>query len=254
MAMATPRRQRARGQAAVEAAVVMPLTVFLVLGTLQLFLMLQARLMAQYAAWWAAREGSVTQGSCGAMEDVALKALLPTFVALRDTGAVEAEASARRALPGYRYDPRRERGFSGDIFWVARERPLAQDVTREGEEAFDQGEPVRLEVRLVFWYPLRVPFADAALTRLWRAFLGAAPPRREAEANPLLPVENAVRWREAPARLDDAALRQEYARRTGRGEYVFPIVTTASMRMLTPPAPEHFESQDCAASPGEVTP
>ncbi len=252
--MATPRRPRARGQAAVEAAVVMPLTVFLVLGTLQLFLMLQARLMAQYAAYWAAREGSVTQGSCGAMGDVALKALLPTFVALRDVGDVEPESAARRVAAGYRYDPRRERGFSGDIFWVAREQPLARDVTRAGEESFDQGgEPVRLEVRLVFWYPLRVPFADAALTRLWRVFLGAAPPREEG-ANPLLPVEQALRWREAPARLDDGALRREYARRTGRGEYVFPIVTTASMRMMTPPAPEHFESQDCGTVAREVAP
>src|SRR5688572_11906480 len=34
------------GQAAVEAALTLPLAVFLVLGTLQLFLMLQARLMA----------------------------------------------------------------------------------------------------------------------------------------------------------------------------------------------------------------
>ena len=45
-----PSGGRQSGQAMVEAALSLPLVVFLVLGTLQLFLMLQARVLAQYAA------------------------------------------------------------------------------------------------------------------------------------------------------------------------------------------------------------
>ena len=37
---------RERGQAAVEAALTLPLTVFLILGALQLFMLIQARIMA----------------------------------------------------------------------------------------------------------------------------------------------------------------------------------------------------------------
>jgi hypothetical protein len=240
-------RRGVRGQAAVEAAVTLPLTIFVLLGSLQLFLMLQARIMAQYAAFWAAREGSVTQASCPDMQDVALKSLLPTFIGLRSSEAVERESLHRGSRLGYRYDPSRERGFSGDIFWLMRERPLARDVHRRLEETFDQGgEPMRLEVRLVFWYPLRIPFADWVMTKMMRAWFGVAPYRG---ANPLMLAERDARWVESPEQFEERALRAEYARRTEAGEYVFPIVTTASMRMMTPPAPEHFRSQHCELSP-----
>jgi hypothetical protein len=39
------------GQAAVEAALTMPLMLFMILGTLQLFMMLQGRLLAEHAAF-----------------------------------------------------------------------------------------------------------------------------------------------------------------------------------------------------------
>ncbi len=50
---------RESGQALVEAALTLPLTVFLILGTLQLFLLLQARTLTEYAAFLAVRKGSV---------------------------------------------------------------------------------------------------------------------------------------------------------------------------------------------------
>jgi hypothetical protein len=67
------------GQVAVEAAVAMPLTVFLVLGVLQMAAVQQARLMTEYAAFQAARAGIVWNGNAERMHDAALWALLPTL-------------------------------------------------------------------------------------------------------------------------------------------------------------------------------
>ncbi len=65
------------GQALVETAITMPLFVFLMLGLLQLSLMNQARYMAKYAAYKAARAGSIHNASRQKMENAALGVLMP---------------------------------------------------------------------------------------------------------------------------------------------------------------------------------
>src|SRR5262245_55612612 len=69
------------GQAAVESALVLPLSLFVVLGFLQLFLVLQARILAQVAVSRAVRAGSVNHGDCEAMTHTAIAALLPSITA-----------------------------------------------------------------------------------------------------------------------------------------------------------------------------
>ena len=61
------------------AGVTLPLMVFLMLGTLQLFLMMQARMLAEYSAFWAVRSGSVNHGECARMLDAAVLAVLPAI-------------------------------------------------------------------------------------------------------------------------------------------------------------------------------
>jgi hypothetical protein len=73
-----PRRGQS-GQAAVETALVVPMMVFLVLGTLQLGMVHHARLMTEYAAYRAARAGIVNHGDCDLMRKAAQVALLPTL-------------------------------------------------------------------------------------------------------------------------------------------------------------------------------
>ena len=70
---------QARGQAILEAILVLPLFIFVVLAILQLTQIEQARLMTEYAAFSAARAGIVWNGSNERMRDAALVALLPTF-------------------------------------------------------------------------------------------------------------------------------------------------------------------------------
>ncbi len=64
---------------AVEAAIVMPMMVFLTLGILQLTMVQHAKLMTEYAAYQAARAGIVWNGNPVRMHDAAVIALLPTF-------------------------------------------------------------------------------------------------------------------------------------------------------------------------------
>jgi hypothetical protein len=79
--MGTRRQQR--GQVAVEAAIVLPVFVFLLLGLLQLALMHQARVMTKYAAYKATRAGALRGAQKDMMERAALAVLLP--VAGRDS-------------------------------------------------------------------------------------------------------------------------------------------------------------------------
>src|SRR5689334_11819330 len=71
---------RESGQVAVEAALVMPLFVFFILGILQLGLIAQARVMAKYAAYRAARVGAMNNADPQAIESAAIFHLLPVLV------------------------------------------------------------------------------------------------------------------------------------------------------------------------------
>jgi hypothetical protein len=71
---------RESGQVAVEAALVMPLFVFFILGILQLGLIAQARVMAKYAAYRAARVGAMNNADPDAIQAAAILHLLPVLV------------------------------------------------------------------------------------------------------------------------------------------------------------------------------
>jgi len=75
-----------QGQALVEAAFILPAMIFLLLLTIQLTQLQQARIMVEYAAFSAARTGIVhngdngnSNGFDGPMHDAAVLAVLPTF-------------------------------------------------------------------------------------------------------------------------------------------------------------------------------
>jgi len=81
---------RESGQAVVEAAIVLPLFIAILLGILQLTLIHQARLLTEYAAFQAARAGVVWQGDPRKMKDAAIFVLAPTACPTRAPLAAQA--------------------------------------------------------------------------------------------------------------------------------------------------------------------
>lgn len=238
------RRGRESGQAAVESALTLPLTVFLILGTLQLFLMLQGRIMAEYAAFRATRAGSVNHGDCEAMSHAAIVALLPSFYSyMGGPGGSPAQklAQAFNKRKDNKYNKAQD-GQDGDIVWIVRESPKKSAVPSVEDSDFDQNDgPMRLETRLVYFFPLKIPFANWVISRIvlatwgWMAYTGV---------NPLMPLQQ-VTYKSGSISLE-GSIRGEVVSRYNKKQYVIPIHATGSMRMMTPARGKFFKKQNCS--------
>jgi hypothetical protein len=237
------RHHGQRGQAAVESALVLPLGVFLVLGMLQLFMMFQGRVMAQYAVARATRMGSVGHGDCVKMRHTAVAALLPTFA--RTDNAVRL-ANAFDARQGGRYDPALDNNYSESIFWLTRVRPLAGELSDLEEETFDLPgrEPRMLEVRMVFWYPLRIPFANWVISSITLAHMQVL---NFTNTNPLMLTQERTNWWGTGSYAPMIA--NELLQRTRRRHYVVPIDVSYTMRMMTPARADNFAQPTCEPFP-----
>lgn len=223
-----------------ESALTLPLAVFLVLGTLQLFMLMQGRAMAQYAVARATRAGSVKFGDCTAMRHTAVAALLPTFTRTTDPSRFVAAFAARK---NGRFDPSLDSGRDETIAWIIRESP---SVNPNAEEVFDLAtdQPITLRVRMVFWYPLRIPFANMVISQIALAHWGLQNLRG---ANPLLVAQKSANWNDGGSIAGNIGA--ELLRRARRAHYSLPIQVTYSMRMMTPPRPANFTSRTCSPYP-----
>jgi hypothetical protein len=199
--------------------------------------MLQARLLAEHAAFKSTRIGSLSQGSCERMKHAALLTLLPAFTRT-DAPNVLAQAFADRIKN--KYAPARDSGHDGTIVWL--DRRLSGEARAWGKEDLSFDDPDRpediltLEVALTFWYPMRIPFANWVIARTMLAAWGLGD---RTAINPLMVAQTSTWTKQkggAPASMTALAL-AEFAARTGAptGTYVFPIRATAAMRMMTPP-------------------
>ncbi|MDQ3267082.1 MAG: pilus assembly protein [Myxococcota bacterium] len=250
--------RREAGQAAVESAIVLPLVVFLILGTLQLFMMLQGRIMAEYAAARAVRAGSINHGNCRPMMHAAIASLLPTFTQTNTPAKLAAAFGERKNNEFGSTTLSNGTNLSGDpVVWIWRERPVIGDWAGPEDEDFDYSfNPMTLEIRLVFWFPLRIPFADWVITRMLLAHYGMQ--TYSGVINPLSPAQVA-NWPTSmgyTAEQGDLASYphvgqaivagqfEEYA--TG-GKYLFPIHATSAMRMMTPARTAAWD--DCPNTP-----
>jgi hypothetical protein len=247
MFLPAPSKQsrRERGQAQVEAALSLPLLVFLVLGTMQFFMLLQARIFAQYAAYKAVHAGSLLHGDCTAMTHAALVAVMPT-ITRTDSPATLATAFRLRRENQYKDGTP---PHDGQIVELVRESPDPRSIQAPELEdnQFDQpGAPRReLAVRMIYWYRLKIPFADWVMGRMFLAHYSL---QSYTAANPLLPVERNAGWMgEVPASgasfgevWPGGSVSGNMLRWSGQGHYLFPIRVTATMRMMQPPRRDHF--------------
>lgn len=195
------------GQTAVEAAIVLPLFVAVLLSILQLALVQQARVLAEYAAYQAARAGAVHGGDPARMDAAATYVLAPTACPTRlqvagpSCGAAGSgmarqaasvavlagvSAAARAAgsqFPGLRVDilspywPAHRRYFRVDggeqmDFDDLRDaRPPPREAGAQPAADAGYREATLLTVRLLYWYELRIPLADFVVWSAWAARL-----------------------------------------------------------------------------------
>ena len=218
------------GQAAVETAIVLPLMVFMLLGVLQMALAYQARLVNEYAAFKVARAASVYRLDCDHMVRAGLMALVPT-VGRTGTGNYQQRfLSAARQLLMDNKPP-----STGINIPLVRVRyRMSGDPSRTFDHQLAPGDvPLKVHVRLTYFWEYRIPFANWIITRAWLASqTGQA---WATGADPITPVRRTpgavTPANEAAPDVDvvQEAIRQNY--------FTTPLVSSWSMRMMSDPLP-----------------
>jgi len=252
------------GQAAVETAIVMPTFLFFTLGIIQLAMMHHARLALEYAAFTAARVGSVWNADPKMMKDAALFTLVPTFGITNGWGTAEkdfglgsvhgaqdlthfaktygtflgAEALSKLLPAGLRL-------VRVDIL-----NPTVESLAGQPEIDFD--DPLnrlqtQLTVRVVYLYNLRIPFANWIIFQSYMGQRGAINFTRRVDGWYLGSVKMSSRTaREtlvaAAAKGSDCqysglttANYKEIGAAALAGIFLVPMVTTYTIRMESSP-------------------
>jgi hypothetical protein len=240
----------------VESALTLPLALFMVLGLLQLFMLLQARIMAQYAAYKAVRAGSLNYAECGPMEDAAIAAFLPTITAFPTTTPALAAASFAAEFGARSNNRYNDDGFTGPIVEIVRENPLAgslnalpgaYDYDFDAPQAVLNDNTARLEARFIFWYRLKIPFADWVMGRMFLAYFGI---KAFKSGNPLMLTQKA-NWTGETTIFDEGdwphgSITSNMSAAAAAGHYIFPIKVNAVMKMMTPAGAASFPNgQGC---------
>lgn len=168
----------------VEAALVLPLYVFLILGTMQLMLAYQARLLTKYAAYKAVRAGALHNGKVSEMEKAALAALLPVLshqqASIRsETIEPIKDVSSYRQKWSWAKDNKMTDANNMKLAQVTICGPLKGDVSGN-ELDFDDpatgfgtgwkdSERTKLRIQLTLNYRMPIPFANVIIHAIARA-------------------------------------------------------------------------------------
>ena len=230
------------GQALVETALVMPLFVFIMLGTLQLGLMHQARALTTYAAYKAVRAGSLHHADRDVMARAAAAVLLPMIswqssgvekvVPVRDGVEYARKVQLIRALS--LFVPPVEVIICGPTRNNARGTAGIDPVARRNANEIQFDAPLnlpaadwrasdrtKLRIEVTFNYRMPIPFANMFLYQIARG-------QEDAE---LLWVTR-TGFEQTRRRRVEARVRHDAMARAGLG-YTLPIRATYAMRMMS---------------------
>ena len=166
--------EREDGQAVVEAALVLPAFIFLLLLTIQLSQLQRARILADYAAFAAARTGIVFNGDPDKMKDAATLAILPSY------GRTDDIDDIAKSLALFKVTEAALTPFGLEKLRIYVRNPVKADFRTfgahlDGQEIdFDDVRPGAAEATLLslqvrYLYELRVPFANRMIQTIWMA-------------------------------------------------------------------------------------
>lgn len=179
-------RSSESGQAVVEAVIILPAMIFLLLCTIQLTQVQQARVMVEYAAFSAARAGIVMNADVNSMHDAASLAVLPTF------GRTDSLSALARTFAIFKAHDTLLRPFGLGLVTVYVHAPSSSDFSTYGQHLngkeidFDDARPAVAPINLLslqvrYLFEMRVPFANKLLQTIWLAArLGPGLGRRNA--------------------------------------------------------------------------
>jgi hypothetical protein len=230
----------------VETALILPLQLFTLLGALQMSMAYQARLVNDYAAYKAARAASMYRLDCAHMRDAALMALVPTISRVgKATGAGNARVAnryvqaAQVVMAANNRPPNNPEGASTPL--VHLDWRLT-DARPEFDEQLDPGDvPMKVHLRLAYFYEYRIPFANWVLTRFWLQTQTGI--QLYNGIDPLMP---AAKNRDEPVQMTVDAELVGIARNAITSKYfTVPIVSTFSLRMMSDPLPGTGGSGHC---------
>lgn len=187
------RRKRESGQALVETAIVYPVLCFFILGVIQMTMMHQARLMLEYAAFNAARAGSVWNADHDKMTRAALISMIasrPSWPGIGGVGAINDYKDMIRAgfllIGGNALAGGLSGAISGitggsvstsvfNVVDVAILSPTKEDL-KDGQkeidfdssgDAFKERRLGQLTIRVKYYYNLVIPFANWVIWNTW---------------------------------------------------------------------------------------
>lgn len=181
-------RKSQLGQAMVETVIVLPVFIFFILGMIQMTMMHQARLMLEYAAFNAARTGSVWNADVDKMRRAALISMIasrPSWPIVGGVGKIDNYEDL--ILSGFKLIGGDMAATAigdllpvdlPDVFQVVKVdilSPTQADVESGQQEIdFDQaGDDFevrrlgQLTIRLTFYYNLTIPFANWVIWNSW---------------------------------------------------------------------------------------
>lgn len=166
-------------QALVETVIVLPVVIFFILGTIQLTLMHQARLMLEYAAFNAARTGSVWNGDVDKMRNAAMISLIASrpqwpgvgnfnMGMIDDYLDVAGYAAAMVGINAVADN------LNLSLVRVDVLSPVEADFGDSEEIDFDQTSSsfedrrkTQLTIRLTYFYEMVIPFANMVIWNSW---------------------------------------------------------------------------------------